>query len=101
MNTLWHREELLPPQERFNAGQKLFYWLMLYEALLLLLSGFFLWVPEYIPRQEAWARGGDTGVFFVSGSITAILTGYVSRTWAKAHHRLWYHRVTGEAPSKG
>jgi len=38
------------------------------------------------------------GVFFVPGSMTAITTGYVSRAWAKAHHRLWYMRVTGGAP---
>jgi len=113
-----NRDSLLPLSERFNAGQKLFYWVMLYGALLLLLSGFFLWLPEYIPRQAAWVRGVMVlvheisalatiggflihiymGVFFVPGSMTAITTGYVSRAWAKAHHRLWYMRVTGGAP---
>jgi formate dehydrogenase subunit gamma len=115
-----NRDSLLPLQERFNAGQKLFYWAMLYGALLLLLSGFFLWLPEYIPRQDAWVRsvmvvlheiaalvtiGGFIihiymGVFFVPGSMTAITTGCVSRAWAKSHHRLWYMRVTGDAPPK-
>ena len=113
-----NRDDLLPSQERFNAGQKLFYWLMLYGALLLLLTGFFLWVPEYIPRQAAWVRplavllheiaalatiGGFIihiymGVFFVPGSMTAITTGWVSRAWARTHHRLWYLRVTGSPP---
>ena len=137
MNSLWHRDmeitetdkrwldrtenyatnrdDLVPPQERFNAGQKLFYWLMLYGALLLLLSGVFLWIPEYIPRQTAWVRGLMVlvheiaalatiggflihvymGIFLVPGSMTAITTGYVSRAWARAHHRFWYMRVTG------
>ena len=114
-NYVTNRDELLPLQERFNAGQKLFYWLMFYGALLLLFSGFFLWVPEYIPRQAAWIRplmvliheiaalatiGGFIihiymGVFFVPGSMQAITTGWVSRAWAKTHHRLWYIRVTG------
>jgi formate dehydrogenase subunit gamma len=114
-NYMTNRDELLPLQERFNAGQKLFYWLMFYGALLLLFSGFFMWVPEYIPRQAAWIRplmvliheiaalatiGGFIihiymGVFFVPDSMKAITTGWVSRAWAKTHHRLWYIRVTG------
>ena len=108
----------LPLSERFNAGQKLFYWLMFYGALLLLLSGMFLWLPEYIPRQAAWVRGVMIlvheiaalatiggflihvymGVFLVPGSMTAITTGFVSRAWARTHHRLWYMRVTGGTP---
>ena len=89
-NYITNRDELLPLQERFNAGQKLFYWLMFYGALFLLFSGFFMWIPEYIPRQAAWVRplmvllheiaalatiGGFIihvymGVFFVPGSMT-------------------------------
>ena len=108
-------EKHTPLSERFNAGQKLFYWLMLYGALLLLLSGIFLWIPEYIPRQAAWVRGVMIllhevaalatiggfiihvymGVFMVPRSMTAITTGYVSRAWARTHHRLWYTRITG------
>jgi len=119
-NYVTNRDDLLPLQDRFNAGQKLFYWLMLYGALLLLLSGFFLWVPEYIPRQAAWVRsvmvviheiaalatiGGFIihiymGIFFIPGSMTAITTGWVSRAWARTHHRLWYMRVTGDTPPK-
>jgi formate dehydrogenase subunit gamma len=115
-----NRDELMPLQEKFNAGQKLFYWLMYYGALLLLISGFFLWVPEYIPRQVAWVRafmvllhegaalatiGGFIvhiymGILFVPGSMTAITTGYVSRGWARAHHRLWYIRVTDMPPKE-
>jgi formate dehydrogenase subunit gamma len=119
-NYMTNRDELLPLQERFNAGQKLFYWLMFFGALSLLLSGFFMWVPEYIPRQAAWVRGlmilvhecaalltiGGflihvyMGIFMVPGSMMAITTGFVSRAWAKTHHRLWYMRATGGAPSK-
>jgi formate dehydrogenase subunit gamma len=36
------------------------------------------------------------GVFVVPGGLRAIVHGYVSRAWAKAHHPLWYERVTGE-----
>ncbi len=109
-------EEHTPLSDRFNGGQKAFYWLMLYGAILLLISGIVMWVPEYIPRQYAWVRGivillhevaalatiGGfiihiyMGVFMVPRSMTAITTGYVSRSWAWTHHRLWYFRVTGK-----
>ena len=108
-------EEHTPLSGRFNGGQKLFYWLMIYGAILLLLSGIVMWIPEYIPRQYAWVRGVVIllhecaalatiggfiihiymGVFMVPRSMTAITTGYVSRAWAWTHHRLWYLRVTG------
>ena len=116
-----NQDELLPLQERFNAGQKIFYWLMYYGALLLLLSGLFLWFPEYISLPVAWLRsvmvlaheiaalltiGGFIvhlymGLLLVPGSMTAMTEGYVTRAWARAHHRLWYIRVTGgDAPPK-
>jgi formate dehydrogenase subunit gamma len=116
-----NQDELLPPQERFNAGQKLFYWLMFYGAVLLLLSGIFLWFPEYIPFSLAWIRstmilihevaalltiGGFIvhiymGLFLVPGSMTAMTEGYVPRVWARTHHRLWYIRMTGgDSPRK-
>jgi formate dehydrogenase subunit gamma len=105
-----------PLSDRFNGGQKLYYWLMFYGAFLLLLSGVFLWFPEYVPRQYAWVRGvmillheiaalATIGgfiihvymsVFMVPGSMMAITTGWVSRAWARTHHRLWYLRVTGQ-----
>lgn len=108
-------EEHTPLSDRFNGGQKLYYWLMIYGAFFLLLSGIFLWIPEYIPRQFAWVRGvmillhevaalATIGgfiihvymsVFMVPYSMTAITTGFVTRGWAWTHHRLWYLRVTG------
>ena len=114
-NYVKNDDELLPLQERFNAGQKLFYWLMYFGALLLLLSGVAMWIPELISFRAAWVRatviliheiaalitiGGFIvhiymSLFLVPGSLTAMTQGYVTRAWAKAHHRLWYMRVTG------
>lgn len=116
-----NEDELMPLQDRFNAGQKLYYWVMVYGAIVLLLSGFFLWFPELVSFRVAWIEslmiliheaaalatiGGFIvhvymSVFFVPGSMEAMTVGYVSRAWARAHHRLWYIRVTGgDAPSK-
>ncbi len=110
-----NQDELLPLSERFNAGQKLFYWMMFYGGLALLLSGVFIWFPEYISFRIAWVRhlmiliheiaalltiGGFIvhlymGIFLVPGSMTAMTVGYVTRSWARVHHRLWYIRATG------
>jgi len=110
-----NRDHLVPPQDRFNAGQKLFYWLMYYGAVALLVTGLFLWFPEYIAFSIGWIRpvmivlleaaalatiGGFIihvymSIWFVPGSATAMLFGNVSAAWARAHHRLWYAKVTG------
>lgn len=116
-----NRDATLPPQERFNGGQKVFYWLMYCGAFFLLLTGIFMWFPEYVSFKVAWVRslviliheiaalltiGGliihvYMSVFLVPGSVGAMTTGFVPAAWAKAHHKLWYIRTTGgEAVSK-
>jgi formate dehydrogenase subunit gamma len=117
-NYVENRDERVVPQDRFNAGQKLFYWAMFYGAALLLISGLVMWVPEYVPVSIRWLLPAVIllhecaalitigafiihiymGVFMVPGGLHAMLFGYVSREWARAHHRLWYQRVAGEAP---
>jgi len=102
----------VPPQGRFNAGQKLYYWAMYYGALLLLISGFLMWIPEHMPiwirpyaillhESAALITIGAfiihvyMSVFLVPGSLHAMISGYVPDWWAKAHHRLWYEEVAG------
>jgi formate dehydrogenase subunit gamma len=108
-----NEDEDLPPIWRFNYGQKLFFWLMFYGAILLLLSGLVLWFPELIPWNLRWLRylgvavhvtaGLATigafiihvymGTAMVRGGFTSIIRGEVSTAWAKMHHRLWYEQV--------
>ncbi len=112
-----NEDEKLPPVDRFNPGQKIFFKVMLYSTILLLLSGIALWVVEAIPpwlRQLSIlvhvAFGLITiGLFIIHvymgtammrGSFHSIVRGSVSRAWAKAHHRLWYDRVVGQTPSR-
>jgi formate dehydrogenase subunit gamma len=107
-----HHDERVPPQGRFNAGQKLYYWAMYYGTLALLISGVPMWIPEYMP---IWLRPFAIllhecaalvtigafiihvymSVFLVPGSLGAMISGRVSAAWAKAHHRLWYDEVAG------
>ena len=111
-----NHDDAVPPQGRFNAGQKIFYWAMFYGALLLVLSGLVLWFPEYVPVGFRWVRGIAIllhesaalitigafiihvymGVFMVPGSVRAIVNGSVTEDWARAHHRLWFDLITGK-----
>ena len=88
---------------------------MLFGMILLLISGIVMWFPEYVPFGIRAARSMMVmlheiaalvtigafiihvymGLFAVPGGFRAIVHGYVSRGWAKTHHRLWYNRVTG------
>ena len=108
-----NEDEDLPPIWRFNYGQKLFFWLMLYGAIFLVLSGLILWFPESIAWNLRWLRylgvtvhviaalatiGGFIihvymGTAMVRGGFTSIIRGEVSVAWAKMHHRLWYQQV--------
>jgi len=36
----------------------------------------------------------------VPGSVTAMVTGFVSRDWAWTHHRLWYRQVMGKRTAR-
>lgn len=110
-----NEDENLPPIDRFNPGQKYFFWVMLGAALVLLVSGALLWFPELIPWSWRGLRYAaillhvaaalvTTGAFIihvymgtavVRGGFTSIIRGEVSATWAKTHHRLWYNRVSG------
>jgi formate dehydrogenase subunit gamma len=107
-----NRDDEVPPVGRFNPGQKQFYWVMLFGTILLLISGVVMWIPEYVPRGLRITRSIAVllheiaalitigafiihvymGLFVVPGGFRAIVQGYVSRGWAKAHHRLWYEQ---------
>jgi formate dehydrogenase subunit gamma len=113
-------DQNLPPEGRFNWGQKVFFWLMFYGVILLVLSGSGLWFVESIPWSLRWLRylcvtvhvvaalatiGGFIihvymGTAMIRGGFTSIIRGEVSVAWAKTHHRLWYEQVTGKLPPR-
>ncbi len=112
-----NRDENLPPVGRFNYGQKQFFWVMFWGAILLVLSGLVLWLTDWLPWSLRFLRylavfvhvGAALltigafiihvymGLAIVRGGLHAIVHGDVSTSWAKLHHRLWYNRVTGES----
>jgi formate dehydrogenase subunit gamma len=113
-------DQNLPPEGRFNYGQKIFFWLMFYGVLLVVISGIGLWFVESIPWSLRWLRylavtvhvsaamatiGGFIihvymGTAMIRGGFTSIIRGEVSVAWARTHHRLWYEQVTGKIPPR-
>jgi formate dehydrogenase subunit gamma len=109
-----NEDEELPPIDRFNLGQKYFFWAMVGAGLVLLLSGVVMWVPEQVP--VAIVRGAAIllhvaaalvtigafiihvymGTAVVRGGFSSIVSGEVTQEWARTHHRLWYYRITGK-----
>jgi formate dehydrogenase subunit gamma len=110
-----NRDELMPPQGRFNAGQKQFWWVMLYCTFILLVTGIIMWIPERMPREFHWVLPITVfihsatalitiaafiihvymSVWVTPGSVKGMVEGHVSTTWARTHHRLWYEKITG------
>jgi formate dehydrogenase subunit gamma len=108
-----NEDENLPPIDRFNLGQKYFFWAMLVAGVVLLVSGMVLWSPEWIPWSARASRFASIllhvaaalvtvgafiihvymGTAVVRGGFSSIIRGEVSESWAKMHHRLWYERV--------
>jgi formate dehydrogenase subunit gamma len=111
-----NEDEALPPIDRFNAGQKYFFWAMLWATIVLLVSGAVLWFPELIPWSLRGLRFAAVllhvsaalvtiglfiihvymGTAVVRGGFTSIIRGEVSPAWARTHHRLWFQRVAGK-----
>ena len=106
-------ESGMPESGKFNAGQKMLFWLQSISALLLFASGMVLWFPELMPRVlrlsavlvhplAAIASIGGIiihiymSAFAVPGSLRAMLEGWVTPGWAKAHHAKWYREITKE-----
>jgi formate dehydrogenase subunit gamma len=99
----------------FNAGQKLYFWVIAGSALLFLLSGIPMWFPAIFGRVAVAVGyvlhdiaallmlGGFIvhvyeGTAAQPGTFSAMTRGTVERRWAWTHHPAWYRRVTGRDP---
>jgi len=96
-----------PPAHRFNAGQKLVYWLQILAGGALALTGYLLMFPFYgtniANMQVAEIFHGITAVLFIAimlghiyigtigmeGAFEGMWDGTVDVNWAKDHHSLW------------
>jgi len=105
-----HLEEGVPESGRFNAGQKMLFWLQSTSALVLFVSGVVLWFPEIMPRTLRLAAvlvhplaaiaslGGIIVHIYMStlvvpGAFRAMVRGWVTPGWAASHHAKWYREM--------
>ena len=107
-----NREEKLPPVGKYNAGQKLVFWVLVVCMLVLLLTGIVIWREYFsaffgigVIRVSSLLHAFFAFVLvtaiivhiyagiWVKGSVGAMLTGRVSHAWARKHHGLWYKEV--------
>lgn len=109
-----NRDEKLPPQDKYDAGQKVYYWAMFGSAIMLLITGPVMWFPELMSRNLHWVLpvvtflhsmaalvtiGGVMIHIYMSisnipGSLKAMTEGHVSREWAMLHTPKWYARIS-------
>ncbi len=106
-----------PPAQRFNAGQKLIYWIVVLGGGSVAISGYLLMFPFYATDISGmqWAQivHGTVAVLFVAamlghiyigtigmeGAFEAMGTGEVDVNWAKQHHSLWLDEEKNKAPT--
>ncbi len=101
-----NQDEGLPEAGRFNAGQKMLFWLQSLASFGLLATGLVLWFPEWMPRAlRLWAISLHPfiailaisliilhvymGTAAIPGAFRAMIQGSVTHGWAKAHHPKW------------
>jgi formate dehydrogenase subunit gamma len=111
-----------PPARRFNAGQKMIYWIVVLGGGAVAISGYVLMFPFYgttiAGMQLAQIVHGVVAVLFVAamlghiyigtigmqGAFEAMGTGTVDVNWAKQHHSLWLEQVEAKGkvpPAEG
>jgi len=96
-----------PPAYRFNAGQKLIYWIVVLGGTAVAVTGYVLMFPFYgtdiASMQAAQIAHAIVAVLFIAamvghiyigtvgmeGAFEAMGSGAVDLNWAKEHHNLW------------
>jgi formate dehydrogenase subunit gamma len=113
-----------PPAGRFNAGQKMIYWVVVLGGIAVAVSGYILMFPFYgtniAGMQVAQIVHGVAALLFVAvmlahiyigtigmeGAFEGMWDGTVDVNWAKEHHRVWLEKEMVEGhvtppPPKG
>jgi formate dehydrogenase subunit gamma len=98
----------VPETGKYNPGQKMFFLTVALCGLLMLVTGFFMWFPQYFPFGMELLRWLYTlhvlgfvvifAFFFVHlylgtvgnpGTVQAMISGWVTRNWLKKQHPKW------------
>ncbi len=98
---------------KYNAGQKIYFWAVVWGAIALLVSGIVMWFPTLFPfwmrALAIWLHEITFFAFVIGiiyhiymsttampGTLRAMTRGTVTRDWAKWHHPRWYREIGGE-----
>lgn len=114
-DVLTNREDRLPEIGKYNAGQKLLFFVMVASLVLLLVSGIVIWrryfafyFPITVIRLASVVHAATAFVLIVSiivhiyaalwvkGSIGAMTRGTVTYGWARKHHPRWFREMIGK-----
>ncbi|BBU29984.1 formate dehydrogenase cytochrome b556 (FDO) subunit [Burkholderia sp. THE68] len=114
-DVLANREDRLPEIGKYNAGQKLLFFVMVASLVLLLISGIVIWrayfafyFPVTVIRIASVVHAATAFVLIVSiivhiyaalwvkGSIGAMTRGTVTYGWARKHHPRWFRETIGK-----
>jgi formate dehydrogenase subunit gamma len=104
-----------PPAYRFNAGQKMIYWIVVLGGGAVAVTGYMLMFPFYgtdiASMQAAQISHAVVAVLFIAamighiyigtvgmeGAFEAMGTGTVDLNWAREHHSLWLEEEKARA----
>jgi formate dehydrogenase subunit gamma len=105
-------KDAMPPVGKYNAGQKIVFWLMAVSLLVLLATGILFW-HAWFPDLPILARRIGVvlhalsavvlvlsvivhvyAAIWVKGTTRAMTRGTVTRGWARANHPLWHEEMT-------
>jgi formate dehydrogenase subunit gamma len=97
-----------PPAYKFNAGEKLIFWIVVFGGVAAAATGYTLLFPFYFTgiagMQTAQVSHSVVGVLYIAamlvhtymgtlgteGAFESMWDGEVDVNWAKSHHVLWY-----------
>lgn len=116
-DVIGHREEHIPEAGRFNAAQKIIFYMMFWSVVTLFLSGLMLW-HQYFGASFpiAWQRGAAVfhalmavamiitmiihiyAAIWNHGSVRAMTRGPVTAGWLWKHHRRWLREMVARKP---
>lgn len=109
-----NRHECLPEPGKYNAGQKFYFWSVVFGGgIVFALTGMLMWFPGLFPvtfvrlsilahELMFFAAGSGLivhvymGTIAMPGTASAMITGEVTARWAKSHHPKWYQEMMGK-----
>lgn len=101
-----HERDKVPPAGKYNAGQKMFFWVQSVLGVVFVVTGILLWFPASFSagllntaRLLHYAATLGGGLFLIvhvylgtvayPGTARSMIDGKVTPAWARLHHPRW------------